>query len=173
MSFGEVLLQQELELGQTFDFFAQTMNKRLGTQGLNVNECYMESQKRGIDIPTLLTMPELDEWIFEDNNGTKGPSMVCDVFVMRMWKAAGIFGSITDQIQATEFTNWDAYTLNIFDGSYKRPDICVQADPDSQFCQLLGEYRMALPQYNTFQPFPHMREKCPGIAPDYIKPANC
>lgn len=53
-----------------------------------------------------MKMPELDEWIFEDDNGTKGPSMVCDVFVMRMWKAAGIFGNITDQIQAAEFTNW-------------------------------------------------------------------
>lgn len=28
------------------------MNKRLGTHGLNVNEAYMESQKRGITIPS-------------------------------------------------------------------------------------------------------------------------
>jgi hypothetical protein len=169
MSFGEYLLQKEMGLGKTFDFLAQTLNKRLGTQGLNVVEAYAEAQKRGIELTDLAIMPELDQWIFEDDNGQKGPSMVCDVFVMRMWKAGGIFGSITDQIQAGEFTNWDAYTLKIFDANYKRPDVCVKADPNSQFCQLLGKYRMALPQYNTFVPFPHMRERCPGLPPDYKK----
>lgn len=52
----------------------------------------------------------------------------------------GIFGALADQIQATEFTNWDAYSLNIFNGNYTRPQQCVNADPDSQFCQLLGKY---------------------------------
>lgn len=49
--------------------------------------------------------------------------------------------------------------MNIFDSNYKRPDVCVKADPNSQFCQLLGEYRMTLPQYNTFKPFPHVKIK--------------
>jgi hypothetical protein len=31
-----------------------------------------------------------------------GAAMVCDVLVMRLWKAAGIFGNITDQIQGGE-----------------------------------------------------------------------
>jgi len=172
MCFGEVLLQQTLGLGQTFDFFAQTMNHRLGTSGLNVVEVYMEAQKRGMSLTDLVIMPELDQWNFQDDNQT-GPSMVCNVFVMRMWKVGGIFGDLTNQIQAGEFTNWDAYSLNIFDTNYVRPDICVQADPKSQFCQLLGNYRMALPQYNSVKPFANMREKCPSIAPDYIKPANC
>jgi len=171
--FAEWLLS-EIGLGITFDFAAQGMNKRLGTTGLKWDEIYMQSYKQGITFNDLVTMPELDEWIYQDSNGVSGPSMVCDVFVTRMWKAGGIFDpSIVNSIQATEFTNWDAYTLNIFNGSYVRPKQCVEADPDSQFCQLLGQYRMALPQYNTFQPFANMREKCPSLPPKYIKPLDC
>jgi len=174
MPFGDWLLRKELGKGQTFDFLAQGLNKRLGTNGLSLVECYYETAKKGISLQDLVLMPELDEWTFVNDEGTKpGPSMVCDVFVTRMWKAAGIFGTMTDQFQAAEFTNWDAYTLNIFDANYKRPQMCVDADPDSQFCQLIGEYRMALPQYNTFAPFPHMREKCPTKPPKYIKPPKC
>jgi hypothetical protein len=98
----------------------------------------------------LVTIPEQDDWIYQNNNGVNGPAMVCDVLVLRMYKAAGIFGSITDTIQGTEFTNWDVYSLNIFDGNYKRPSQCVAADPDIPYCQLMGEIRMTLPAYNTY-----------------------
>jgi len=171
--YGEWLIQTTFKFGDTYDFLRQGLNKRLGTKGLTFGQVYMEAHKRGINFTQLVTMPEQDSWIFTDSDGLTGPSMVCDVLVMSMWKAAGIFGSVGDSIMATEFTNWDAYSLKIFDAKYKRPQNCVLADPDSQFCQLLGKYRMALPGYNTFVPFPHMREKCPGLAPDYKKPADC
>lgn len=171
MSFGDFLIREELKQGESYDFFAQTMNKRLGTDGLSVNEVYAEMEKRGMKFTELVSMPELDEWLFVDDKGVKGPSMVCDVFVTRMWKAGGIFNkqNLTKEFQATEFTNWDAYSLKIFDANYKRPAECVQADPDSQFCQIMGKYRMTLPGYNTAEPFKNMREKCPS----YNRPANC
>jgi hypothetical protein len=159
--------------GETYDYLRQTLNYRLGTTGLSINQAYMVAGKKGISFEQLVTMPEQDSWTFQDDGNQKGPSMVCDVFVMRMWKAAGVFGALTDQIQATEFTNWDAYSLNIFDANYKRPQQCVTADPDSQFCQLLGKYRMTLPDYNTVTPYAHMREKCPSLPPKYIKPVGC
>jgi len=81
--------------------------------------------------------------------------------------------SLVNEIQATEFTNWDAYSLNIFNANYTRPAVCVEADPNSQFCQLVGKYRMQLPDYNSVEPYPHMREKCPSIPPKYIKPTGC
>jgi len=171
--FAEWLVSTEFSAGATFDFLGQGLNFRLGTKGLTIAEAYMVAAKRGISFTDLVTMPELDSWIFTDANGVSGPSMVCDVFVMRMWKAGGILGSSANEIQAAEFTNWDAYTLNIFDANYTRPAQCVAADPDSQFCQLLGKYRMALPQYNSYAPFPHMREKCPSLPPLYKKPLNC
>jgi len=171
LSYAEWVLASE---GETFDYLGQTLNKRLGTTGLSINQAYMEAAKRGLDFHHLITMPEQDEWIFEDSDGVTGPSMVCDVFVTRMWKSAGVFSStLVNQIEATEFTNWDAYSLNIFNSNYKRPSQCVVADPNSQFCQLLGKYRMTLPDYNSFAPYPHMREKCPSIPPNYIKPAGC
>jgi len=167
------LVDDIIKLNDTIDIWAQALNHRLGTTGLSTRECYAEAGKRGIPFTQLVTIPEQDSWNYRSAKGVVGPAMVCDVFVMRMWKAAGIFGDIADEIQATEFTNWDAYSLNIFDGDYKRPEQCVKADPTSQFCQIMGKYRLALPGYNTVKPFPHMREKCPSLAPKYEKPPMC
>eukprot|EP01123_Difflugia_compressa_P003829 TRINITY_DN15136_c0_g1_i1.p1 TRINITY_DN15136_c0_g1~~TRINITY_DN15136_c0_g1_i1.p1 ORF type:complete len:532 (-),score=102.84 TRINITY_DN15136_c0_g1_i1:26-1621(-) len=173
--FAQWLLFKEMELGQTYDFLTQGLNFRLGNKEMqDLATVYMQAYKQGLPFTKLMTLPEEDSWVYQNTAGTRaGPSMVCDVLVMSMWKAGGIFGNLTDLIEATEFTNWDAYTLNIFDANYKRPAACVEADPDSQFCQLLGKYRMALPGYNTFTPFPHMRQTCPSLPPNYIKPTNC
>jgi len=172
--FAQWLLQKEIGIGETYDFLAQGLNHRLKTQGLTIGQAYMAGLKQGLNFTSLVTMPEQDSWVFQNGAGFKsGPSMVCDVFVMEMWKAGGIFSHLADQIEATEFTNWDAYSLNIFNSNYQRPTQCQVADPDLPFCQLLGEYRMHLPQYNTVTPFAHMREKCPSEAPDYIKPQYC
>jgi len=172
MSFGDWIFRTELNWGATFDFFAQSMNFRLGTQNLTVNEIYMEMTKQGMNFTDLVTMPELDSYNYMDNNRT-GPAMVCDVLVARLWKAAGIFGDITDEINGGEFTNWDAYSLNIFDSNYVRPPQCVAADPDLPYCQLMGKYRMTLNNYNQFAPYAHMRERCGGHPPDYIKQTGC
>jgi len=171
--FAEWLLQKEIEAGETYDFIAQGLNKRLNTTGLSIGEAYMTAAKKQISFTELINLPEQDTWIFTDNNGVQGRSMVCDAFVTEMWKAGGIFGDITNEIQATEFTNLDAYSLNIFDANYVRPPQCVQADPNLPFCQILGKYRMTLPDYNTAQPFPHMRENCPSEPPLYIRQVNC
>jgi len=172
--FGEWLTQQQLKLGETYDFIAQGLNHRLGTTNLSMQESFMESHKRGMSFTDLVTMPEQDSWIFKNGPGFRdGPSMVCDVFVTRMWKAGGIFGDLTDKFQATEFTDWDAYVLNIFDRNYQRPKQCVEADPDSPFCQILGKYRISIPDYNTADPYPNMRERCPTLPPDYKKPPHC
>jgi hypothetical protein len=171
--FAEWLLQSEIKIGPTYDFITQGLNHRLKTSGLTLGQAYMKAYQQGISFTDLVTMPEQDSWTFNNSDGRIGPSMVCDVFVTEMWKAGGLFGSITNQIQSTEFTNWDAYSLNLFDSNYVVPAECKAVDPDLPFCQILGKYRMHLPDYNTVQPFPNMREKCPSEPPLYIKPANC
>eukprot|EP01098_Paradermamoeba_levis_P015413 TRINITY_DN782_c0_g1_i5.p1 TRINITY_DN782_c0_g1~~TRINITY_DN782_c0_g1_i5.p1 ORF type:complete len:430 (+),score=164.24 TRINITY_DN782_c0_g1_i5:326-1615(+) len=154
------------KLGQLM--FNQALNKRAQTTNLpTVNVAYAAAQK-GVKWEDLLIIPEQDSWIYND-----GYSMVCDVFVCEIWKEGGIFGNLTDQIQCTEFTNWDAYALKIFDSKYVRPQKCVDADPTSQFCQILGEYRVDLPGWNTKNFYPHMAESCPSLAPKYNRPANC
>ena len=162
-----------LKLDKTLDVATQALNHRIGTTNLTVRECYVEAMKRGMSIAQLYTIPEQDSWVYSYEDGRSGPSMVCDVFVTSMWKAGGLFGNMSSEIQATEFTNWDAYSLNIFNGSFVRPKECQIADPDLPYCQIMGEYRMDLVGWNTVKPFPHMREKCPTIPPDYIRPSNC
>eukprot|EP01102_Stenamoeba_stenopodia_P022692 TRINITY_DN9549_c0_g1_i4.p1 TRINITY_DN9549_c0_g1~~TRINITY_DN9549_c0_g1_i4.p1 ORF type:complete len:568 (+),score=96.16 TRINITY_DN9549_c0_g1_i4:72-1775(+) len=147
----------------------QALNMRLNTKGLGTADAvYVANTHFNMSWSDLLNVPEQDEWYYSD-----GYSMVCDVFVCSVWKHAGLFGDLTDQIQCTEFTNWDAYSLNIFDSNYVRPSQCVTADPDSQFCQLLGKYRMSLPGYNSKMFYANMAEKCPSEPPSYVRPSNC
>lgn len=47
----------------------------------------------------LLTIPEQDEWVYSD-----GKSTTCVAFILAMYKAAGVFGPLADNIQVTEFT---------------------------------------------------------------------
>lgn len=58
-----------------------------------------EIEKRGMSFDELLTIPENDEWVYSD-----GKSTTCVAFILQMYKAAGVFGSVSDSIQVTEFT---------------------------------------------------------------------
>lgn len=59
----------------------------------------VESEKRGISFEKLLTIPEKDDWVYSD-----GKSTSCVVFILEMYKVAGLFDPISSSIQATEFT---------------------------------------------------------------------
>lgn len=78
-----------------------------------------------------------------------------------MWKAAGVFGPDMDpdSLNCGELTNADDVMLAFFDGGRTR--------------QVLGAYRMFLPEFNYKQPFPHMDESCPSLAPVYARPLDC
>ena len=124
----------------------------------------------------LFTGPEQDAWSYQLNATARmGPSMVCDVFVCRMWKAAGMFGAMADEINCGEWTNYLTYSLNVFDSVSPRPQKCVDADPTLPYCQVLGKYRLGLgPSYNTVPLIPHRGERCPrGQPPHFLKPVGC
>lgn len=134
------------------------------------------------DVAQLPLAPEQDDWRYPTTLNGKpatGPARMCDALVCSIWKAGGLFGDLSDQIQCTEFTNQDAWGLKFFDPDpkSKRPAVCVEADPDNELCQLSGKYSMKLrtPMYyfNQYEPHAHMAEKCPSLAPDYIKPKDC
>lgn len=60
-------------------------NKRLGTNNLSIIDTYMAAGKRGFYPIDVAVMPEQDDWIFQNDEGVPdGPSMVCDVLVMRV-----------------------------------------------------------------------------------------
>jgi hypothetical protein len=68
----------------------------------------------------------------------------------------------------------DAYMLKIFDDNQTRlPSWCNNEDGRLPFCQILGEYWMELPQYNTVEPYANMNENCPSLPPNYDRPLQC
>lgn len=99
-------------------------------------------------------------------------------FVISALRELGVFtDEITGQvleINAAEFTPKDVYQLNIFDTTFRKPDICYEADNHLQYCQLSGQYRLILPGYSKVIPYAHMNEKCPNQFVGGIhRPLNC
>ncbi|XP_074320275.1 uncharacterized protein LOC141657061 [Silene latifolia] len=152
------------------NLWKEALNKRLGTSDLDLPEVLIEVAKRGSSFDELLTVPEEDDWVYED-----GASVSCIAYVLQIYKAAGLFKPFSDSIQATEFTIKDAYSLNFFETDSRRlPSWCNDGDEVKMpFCQILGKYRMELPGYNTVNPYPHMNENCPSLPPKYYRPKTC
>nr|CAB3453306.1 unnamed protein product [Digitaria exilis] len=147
----------------------EALNKRLGTEGLDLQGIIMETERRGMSFDQLLTIPEQDEWIYSD-----GKSTTCVAFILAMYKEAGIFGPFAESVQVTEFTIRDAYMLKIYEDNPARlPSWCNTESDKLPFCQILGEYRMELPEYNTIEPYAKMNENCPSLPPTYKRPARC
>jgi len=159
-----------------YRIFDQAMNLRLGTSGLNVSQIVQVADQQKIPRNTLPVIVELDTFRYNTTQNdipVSGLSMVCCVFVCEMWKHGGIFDEINQNINCAEFTNWDDYSLKIFDGETPRPQVCVDADPDNFLCQLMGEHSLTLNNYNSKNEYAHMCENCPTMAPNYTKPSNC
>ncbi|XP_037412507.1 uncharacterized protein LOC119275703 isoform X2 [Triticum dicoccoides] len=147
----------------------EALNKRLGTEQLDLHGIISETERRGMSFNQLLTIPEQDEWEYSD-----GKSTTCVAFILAMYKAAGVFAPFTESIQVTEFTIRDAYTLRIFEDNRTRLPGWCNGDADGlPFCQILGEYKMELPEYNTIQPYANMNENCPSSPPTYSRPLRC
>ncbi|KAL6862437.1 hypothetical protein ACP4OV_016778 [Aristida adscensionis] len=147
----------------------EALNKRLGTEKLDLHGIITETERRGLSFNQVLTIPERDDWEYSD-----GKSTTCVAFILSMYKAAGVFAPFTESIQVTEFTIRDAYMLKIFEDNQTRlPSWCNAASDRLPFCQILGEYKMDLPEYNTIEPYANMNENCPSSPPTYNRPARC
>ncbi|KAG2409429.1 uncharacterized protein HKW66_Vig0000940 [Vigna angularis] len=158
-----------LQPAYSANMWNEALNKRLGTEGLDLHDIIVETEKRGIPFDELLTIPEQDEWEYSD-----GKSTTCVAFILSMYKEAGVFGPISSSIQVTEFTIRDAYMLRIFEDNQTRlPRWCNNENDQLPFCQILGEYRMELPGYNTLDPYANMNEYCPSLPPIYDRPSRC
>jgi hypothetical protein len=145
------------------------VNQPWGTFNTTAQIVQYAYETLNLDFGELISLPEQDSWDYTD-----GKSMVCDVFVCSIWKAAGLFGDLADEIQCTELTPRDVYSMNFFDTNpANRPDVCKKTDPKLPYCQLGGKYELQLPGYGTIQPYANMEENCPGIPPKYNRPSNC
>jgi len=127
-------------------------------------------------------VPELDGWIYEttrDGEMAESPVMICNVFVCNVWKHAGVFASIGDDIQCGETSVNDNYRLQIY-SSQPTPEFCKSVDPENPICQVTGKYQLRLdsqpgvpPRYNYVPLTPGMLESCPSKAPLYLAPIDC
>lgn len=64
--------------------------------------------------------------------------------------------------------------LKVFESNKTRlPSWCCNKDGKLPFCQILGEYWMELPGYNTLEPYAGMNENCPSLPPSYERPVKC
>jgi len=118
-----------------------------------------------------MAMPELDGWLYSGVQPRNTTSYVCSAYVAAIYKAAGLFDDM--EINAAEFAPRDVYSLNFFDLNWTRPQACLDADPNQPFCQLLGKYRMTWPGISTVAPYARMDERCPTMAPEYVRPDGC
>ena len=147
--------------------FNEAINKRLGTENLTIPQMAEVIEERGLTFSEVYAIPEQDDWVYSD-----GKSLVCSSFVVAFWKAGGLFGDM--EIQATEFTPRDAYSLTFIDPNPELPPECKYNDPDAQFCQVMGQLKLEFPQLSTVDPYPHMNERCPSRADNnYFRPAGC
>jgi len=135
--------------------------KQMGLAPCSNMECVVAIlDHRGLTFDDVMSIPEQDDWNYPD-----GKNMVCDVFVLSMYKAGGLFGDLASQIQATEQTPRDSYMMALYDGNWQRPAAC--AVDDVPWCQLLGKYLQDLPYWNTVALYPHMNEQCQSQPPAY------
>ena len=68
--------------------------------------------ERGLSVGDVIAMPEEDGWIYND-----GRSYVCSSFVAAVYRAGGLLVDI----EGTEMTPKDVYTLTIFNRYFKVP----------------------------------------------------
>jgi len=136
--------------------------KRLGVaDGMRTAELYKEAFNQGMNSVDVISIPEQDTWIYSTtryDEPAEGRCMVCCVFVCSMWKAAGVFGSMADEINCAEQTNFNDYSMTIHGDSYE---------------QIIGSYSLYLNDFKTKDPYAHMSESCGSHAPDYYQAEGC
>ena len=119
-----------------------------------------------------MAIKEQDFWVYEGLHPRGEWSFVCSSYVIALYKASGLLADY--DIQATEFTPRDLYTLNVFDRNWTKTEACMKAEPDFPYgCQISGKYHYTYPGYSTIDPYHHMCERCPTIAPTYERPDHC
>jgi len=142
------------------EIILEGLNIRLNTTNLTLVQIVAEASRRNMTFEEILSIPEKDGTIYSD-----GQNLVCSTLVVAFWKAGGMFSGM--EINAAEFTIRDVYELNIFENDLKnlRPQACKDADPDLEYCQIVGKYKLTLPYYNTVTPYSNMNERCPLLPP--------
>lgn len=143
---ADALIPIVFSLIETFDkplsdkFFTKGLNKRLNVTDYSIPDIAALAAAQDMSVQDVMAMVEQDGWIYTGILPRDGLSYVCSAYVTAFYKAAGLFDDM--EINATEFTPANVYTLNFFDEKTPRPQACIDADPDLPYCQILGDYTM-------------------------------
>ena len=111
----------------------QALNKRLGTTNRKISELGVIMAERGMTMGDLMAIVERDGWEYSD-----GRSYVCSSFVAAVYVAGGLL----PELEGTEMTPKDVYTLTIFDKNFEVPEKCSKNDPSLPYCQIMGSWLM-------------------------------
>ena len=123
-----------------------------------------------MEVEDVMAIVEQDGWIYDGEEPRDGRSYVCSSFVAAVWKASGL---LDYDFNATELGPGDVYKLKIFESNPTLPEQCVAADPDLPYCQLLGNYKLEFPLFNSIEPYDHMFETCTVNWPEYSHTPGC
>ena len=153
--------------------YNEAMNHRLGTEGLNFEQILEEAANRKMTLGQIMAIPENPAWTYGKGTAFEGRRFICSAFVTFLLQSGGVFDYLGVQVSPHEFTPNDVYNLKIWQDASQLPAACRSNDPYLPYCMIQG-YKAMLPfRYNTFQPYNHMNEHCPAIAPLYERPAGC
>jgi hypothetical protein len=111
-----------------------------------------------LTLQELVAIPEQDDWTYETHRDGHGYTSA--EFVIAAYQQLGLFDGY--EVNASEFTVQDVVELQIFDSQFQRPDQCAEADIHLAYCQLMGETRLWLKNYNTKKITSQMNESCPN-----------
>jgi hypothetical protein len=150
----------------TDQLLKEALNWRVGAKDLDLWEVEQAALNQGKTLNDLIAMVEPEGIKYSD-----GYSYVCSAYVMSFYLRSGMLGDVVGH--ATEFTPRDVYTLAIYDTEWVKPQECIDNDPELPYCQIMGRWKMDLPEYSSITPYSHMAERCPSQAPTYFRPVDC
>lgn len=143
------------------------MSARLGRDDLNLDETSILASEMNLKLEDLMAMPELESFKYK-----AGEQWICSALVVKLYMIAGV---IKEDINPKEFVPKDIYQMNIFDKNWKynKPKVCRDADPDDDFCQIHGKYRLHAVNFSRIDVYPRMNERCAMVPPKYLRQDGC
>lgn len=159
----EILLPKVPQISQ---MIGESLNKNLGTEGLQYPELAIEAAKQKLSIIELMAIPEKQGLIY-----STGQSYVCSTLATAILKAGGVFEGL--KILPNEFTPKDLYQSGVYKDASNLPAACKANDPDLPYCQVQGDLLIELDDFNTVKPYSNMNERCPTLAPLYLRDPGC
>ena len=168
-----------------YALIGEGLNHRLGTHcvGQHMQNCLSdELVKRNLSYAKATAIPENDSWLYDKNGSFPGNlSMMCSAFVANAYKV-GLSSQVwPEHINSHEFTPKDVYQLDLYDKNGRfdskscpgEKNVVIDPKGRGNYCQLLGEFVLVLPGFNSIKLYEHMNDHCSAQWPGYKVTRPC